>query len=53
MKNYTVTFTENEWVALLSAVTIAEYDAAARKNLRLTKAMSLLRDKLSQREATQ
>lgn len=53
MMQYTVTFTENEWAALLSAVTIAEYDAAARKNLRLTRAMSTLRDKLSQREVTQ
>ena len=53
MSNYTVTFTEDEWIALLAAVTIAEYDAHARKNVRLSKSVSRLRDKLAQREVTE
>lgn len=52
MNNYTVTFTEAEWVALLAAITIAEFDAQARNNVRLAKSVSRLRDKLSQREVT-
>ena len=53
MSNYKVTFNVEEWATLLAVVTMAEYDAQARKNARLAKSVSRLRDKLAQREVTE